>query len=149
MNGHEHSIFLVDDDEDDCLLIRDAFLEIHTGTKLVLFATGQDLIDHLTTLSEDELPSLILLDLNMPMMNGYEVLQTLRANELLQCIPVLILSGGSYKNAIKECYRLGANAFMSKPSSFAELIGILAETHAYWLKTVRIPSTVGTAPDLR
>jgi len=149
MESRDMSIFIVDDDEDDRLLIRNALLDVCSDTKLVFFSNGEDLLNDLIALRDDKFPMFILLDLNMPTMTGFDVLQALRASDQLRCIPVLVLSGTNYESAIRECYGLGANAFMSKPTSFTELTNMLAITHRFWLNTVRLPGAVGATTLLR
>ena len=84
-------------------------------------------------------PSLILLDLNMPRVNGTEVLERLREEPELSRIPVVILTTSDEERDISRSYALGANAYMVKPSAFDEMVSFAQIVKAHWLEAVRLP----------
>jgi CheY-like chemotaxis protein len=139
MTSPEHTIYVVDDDEDDRLLIKQVFTKTCVDCALRFFTEGQLLLDHLETLSADDLPTLLLLDLNMPLTDGYTVLKAMRSNELLKEVPVLVLSGSVNAQSVKQSYRLGANTFLSKPTDFTQFVNLVAIVQQHWLRTVIVP----------
>lgn len=138
MKNATFCIYAVDDDDDDRILIETA-LKPYSDCEVTFFSDGEALLNELSTSPEDKLPTLILLDLDMPRVNGYEVLESLRTSRALRSIPILVLSGTRDEQTVRRAYELGANAFMSKPNTFLELNGLLQLTHTYWLKTVHTP----------
>lgn len=113
-------IILTDDDIDDRMFFEDAIEEINIATELKTFNHGQDLMDYLCNDCE-ELPSLIFLDLNMPIKNGMECLIEIRKTPRLQNIIVAIYSTSSSEEDIEETFVNGANIYINKPTSFNEL----------------------------
>ncbi|RZA24562.1 MAG: response regulator [Proteobacteria bacterium] len=132
MTNQQACLYAVDDDEDDQLILRIA-LKGHPEYELVCFSSGEALLARLATLASRQLPQLILLDLDMPGMHGYQVLETLKARPAWQSIPVLILSGTPPDQMAEKAYSLGASAFISKPNTFSQLQDWLAPTCAFWL----------------
>lgn len=139
MENSQFCIYAVDDDEDDRLLIKMA-LEAYSDCEVTFFEDAESLLAALSDSPEESLPALILLDLNMPPVDGYEVLRVLRTTPALCFIPVLVLSSTRSEQAVRKAYQLGANTFMSKPDTFNGMIQLFGLTHAYWLKTVHIPA---------
>lgn len=118
------NIYLADDDLDDCMLFREAILELSVKTKLTISNDGNQLM---TTLDKTvpPTPHVIFLDLNMPLKNGFECLSEIRQTEKLKNIPVVILSTTSNTDIIDKTYLLGANCYVTKPSSYALLIKVI------------------------
>lgn len=139
MKNEQFCIYAVDDDEDDRFLIKEA-LKSYSDCVVTFFEDGESLLSKLANSPKENLPSLILLDLDMPGVSGYEVLQTLRANPDLCFLPALVLSATRSEQTVRKAYELGANTFMSKPHSFPEMVQLLQSTYSYWLKTVHIPA---------
>lgn len=138
MDDTQFCIYAVDDDEDDRFLIRKA-LEAYSDCEVTFFEDGQALMANLLNSPEKNLPTLILLDLDMPRLDGYQTLETIRVNSTLRSIPILILSGNRNEAIVRRAYELGANSFMSKPSRIAELDRLFKATYDYWLKTAHTP----------
>lgn len=113
------SVFLVDDDADDQLLFGEALREIHSTA---LFETASDALDALKKLNTKvTIPELIFLDLNMPIMHGFECLKRIKANSTLQKIPVIIFTTSSSPLDIHTAKQLGAAAYFCKPMHFNHL----------------------------
>jgi len=87
----------------------------------------------------DALPWLVLLDLNMPRLNGFEVLERLRADERTRLLPVVIFSASDEWSDEREAHRLGANGYVRKPMGFENLRAILAELERHWLRVDAVP----------
>jgi CheY-like chemotaxis protein len=138
LTNNQFCIYAVDDDDDDQYLIKTA-LEPYLDCKVTFYDDGQALLSELSASFPKNLPSLILLDLDMPGINGYEVLQTLRRTPSLRAIPVLVLSGTRDEQTVRTAYELGANSFMSKPDSITGLNQLFKVTYEYWLKTAHTP----------
>lgn len=134
-------ILLADDDEDDRMMAREA-LEVSLLTNpLDEVVDGIELLEHLDRLLEsgDPLPGLILLDLNMPRMDGREALAKIKSNPELRHIPIVVLTTSKAEEDVYRTYDLGVNSFISKPISFEGLVGVMAEIGRYWLEMVELP----------
>lgn len=113
------TILYADDDFDDRNLFSEAFLEIKPGVSCITVSDGQELLKKLT--GETKLPDLIVLDVNMPVMDGRECLIALKRDRRLRTIPVVIYSTTTNPNEILDFYKLGALIFVRKPDTYAEL----------------------------
>lgn len=129
-------LLIVDDDLDDCLLVEEAWKETGLAVASQCTHNGHGLLQ---TLNSQSHPSLILLDLNMPVMNGKEALQALKANQDTQSIPVVVLSTSQREEDIREVYELGASGFIHKPSSYQAFLSIMETLGDYWFKTIMLP----------
>ena len=114
------SIFLADDDEDDCILFEDALREVCSQTELTTANDGDELITLMKT-NVPPPPDVIFLDLNMPRRNGFECLELIRKTKQWKDIPVVIFSTTGQEEMIKRVYEQGANYFIRKPGSFPKL----------------------------
>jgi CheY-like chemotaxis protein len=114
------SILLVEDDADDRMLFTDALNELTTDVRLKTASHCDDGIDALIK-PQDELPDLVVMDINMPGKNGLECLEDIRNHARLKKLPVVILSTDTAAEVIEDAYRRGANFYISKPNSFQEL----------------------------
>lgn len=91
-------------------------------------------------LSHEELPNIILLDLRLPRVDGFEVLQAIRSHEHTRSIPVIVVSTSERPGDISECYRLGANAYITKPVDYTSFLQKLSSLKDFWLKSAELPS---------
>ncbi len=132
------TILVADDDEDDRLLIKDAFSNSCQCVKLTFLKDGVSLIDYLDAEKAIK-PALIMLDLNMPRMNGIQALEILKSDSRLKDIPVIILTTSSEDDIIAETYCKGASSFIRKPQLFSELEQIVSIVSQYWCKIVLLP----------
>ncbi|WP_353718137.1 response regulator [Dyadobacter sp. 676] len=114
------SIFLADDDEDDCLLFEDALREVSTSAELMTASDGVELID-LMEKTVPPPPDVIFLDLNMPRKNGFECLDQIRKTKAWEDIPVVIFSTTGQEEMVRKVHEKGANFFIRKPGSFPKL----------------------------
>jgi CheY-like chemotaxis protein len=114
------SILLVEDDADDRMLFTDALNELTSDVQLKTASHCDDGIDSLIK-PQDDLPDVVVMDINMPGKNGLECLEDIRNNARLKKLPVVILSTDTDEDVIKDAYRRGANFYISKPNSFQGL----------------------------
>ncbi|MBO0936290.1 response regulator [Fibrella sp. HMF5335] len=126
----QHNIFLVDDDEDDIYLARLTFNEHFADWKLTSFNDGQELIDYLSENTTQPLPELIILDLNMPRLTGFEALTVLKQHAHWRRIPVAILTTSSNAEDRALSEELGACAFITKPATIEQLALVIADGKA-------------------
>lgn len=113
-------ILLVDDDEEDRQFFADALDHLDMNTDLTELTDGKSCIEYLNK-EIDDYPNLIFLDLNMPIMNGFQCLEKIRKNENLKDVIVAIYSTSSSEKDIEETFNKGANIYIRKPSSFKDL----------------------------
>lgn len=137
---------MADDDPDDRLMAREAFLECHLHNPLQFVADGEELMDYLHRRGrfDDDaaypMPGLILLDLNMPRKDGREALREIKSDPRLREIPVVVLTTSRAEEDIARSYRDGVNSFITKPVSFTALIEVVATLGKYWLQIVDLPA---------
>lgn len=130
----EKSILMADDDADDRFLVQAAFEDNNFLNKLVFFEDGEKLLTYLNHGTESiSVPDLIFLDLNMPKSDGKEVLNTIRKNHFWNDVVVIILSTSNSPEEITNAYRLGANCYITKPSSYEALKITINRIHNFWL----------------
>jgi len=129
----KNPIVIVDDDSDDRGLIKDAFLENNADKEFVLLENADLLLEFLKTAADSELPSLILLDLNMPGKDGREALKELKKDSRCRHIPVIVFSTSSLDKDRIVSYELGANCFLTKPSSYQEMIYLTDAIVKLWV----------------
>jgi CheY-like chemotaxis protein len=138
------TILMADDDEDDRELARDALAESRVLNDLHAVNDGAELLDYVRhegsyTAENAPRPDLILLDLNMPKVDGREALEALKDDPKLRSIPVVILTTSRAEEDIVRSYDLGANSFISKPVTFAGLVEVMRELGRYWVVIVELP----------
>lgn len=134
-------ILIADDDSDDCYLIRLAFEDCKIDNPIVFFKNGQEIVDYVNqpeTVGEKSI-GLIILDLNMPKMDGREALNKLKSNPLWRKIPVLVMTTSSAMEDVQKCYDLGANSFITKPSSYDDLNNTIRVMVKMWLNYAELP----------
>ncbi len=140
-------ILLAEDEEDYVLLIKHAFQKAVIPNPLHVVWNGEEAIAYLkgtgkySDREEFPLPSLLLLDLKMPRVNGFEVLQWLRSQPGLSTLRVLVLTSSDQIRDVNEAYRLGANSFLVKPSDFEDVIQLSRLIQDFWLKASCAPET--------
>jgi CheY-like chemotaxis protein len=143
------TIVIAEDDEDDYILTRDAFAESRLINNLIWVHDGEELLDYLTRHGEyaapesSPRPALILLDLNMPRMDGREALKRIKSDASLRRIPVVVLTTSRAEEDIVRSYDLGVNSFIQKPVSFSDFANALRLLGAYWLEVVALPPEIG------
>jgi two-component system, response regulator len=134
-------ILIADDDSDDCYLIRLAFEDCKIDNPIVFFKNGLEIVEYINKQDTTEPKSigLIILDLNMPKMNGKETLNNLKSNPFWRKVPVVVMTTSKAKEDIEECYDLGANSFISKPTSYEGLNDAVKTMAKLWLNYANLP----------
>jgi two-component system response regulator len=137
----EKIILLVEDNPDDELLTRRAFQKNNILNQLVVAHDGAEALDMLLGDNSvlPQMPTVILLDLNLPKVSGLEVLQRLRSNERTGLLPVVILTSSREEQDLVEGYRLGANSYVRKPVDFGEFLEATRQLGLYWLMLNETP----------
>jgi CheY-like chemotaxis protein len=121
---HKHTkIFLADDDSDDCLLFEEALRECCPVTELSVANDGIELMSLLE--KNQELPTVIFLDLNMPKKNGFECITEIRSKAQFNSIPIIIFSTTAQPEAVNKVYDAGANYYVCKPNSYQLLKDVI------------------------
>ena len=134
MNSNSKQFILIaDDDAEDRESIKEALVANNCRHEFIMMENGEELIKYLHNIKESEYPTLILLDLNMPVKGGKEALKEIKQNKLLAHIPVVVFTTSSSDKERNDMYRLGANCFITKSHSHAEQIDIAASLVKLWL----------------
>lgn len=138
-------IHMCDDDPDDQLLVNDALEEARLGNPIDFSNNGKELLEYLNRegkfshLVDEPLPGLILLDLNMPIMDGREVLSKIKQHDKFRSIPIIVLTTSKAEADIARTYDMGVNSFIMKPVSFDNLVDMIRSVSDYWFHLVSLP----------
>ncbi len=137
-------ILMAEDDPDDQLITRKALEENRVANPLVIVENGELLLDYLHRRGKfaqeaSVTPCFILLDLNMPRMDGREALKLIKQDPALKKIPVVVLTTSKAEEDILKSYNTGANSYITKPVTFAGLVGVIRSLKNYWLEIVDLP----------
>jgi two-component system, response regulator len=139
MNLDEMEILLVEDNPTDAELTMRALKRKNLANQLVWVKDGAEALDFIFAQGQfqdrdpEELPRLILLDLRMPKVDGFEVLKKIKANERTRKIPVVVLTSSQQDQDVVESYKLGVNSYVSKPVAFDEFIDAVSTLGLYWM----------------
>lgn len=135
-------ILIAEDDADDRYLLKAALEESGITGEVAYVENGVEVINYLELISKEtgklNYPKFILLDLNMPKMDGREVLKKIKSNDLFRKIPVIIFSTTKNQMEVKRCYDLGANTYVVKPVSYDTLVETIRNICAYWFNTATL-----------
>jgi CheY-like chemotaxis protein len=142
------TILLADDDEEDRELARDALQDSRLANEMKFVVDGQDLLDYLRhegrwTQKDAPRPGIILLDLNMPKMDGREALAEIKADESLRRIPIVVLTTSKDEADVLSTYDLGVSSFITKPVTFGGLVDVMKTWTQYWFEIVELPNGAG------
>ena len=128
-------ILIVDDDADDREILRDAFMSKHKDHREYVFIeTGDHLLEYLENGDTEELPALIMLDLNMPGKDGREALKEIKGSARLRSIPTIVFTTSGSQRDKDISYDLGANSFITKPDTFNKLVEMVNCISQIWLQ---------------
>lgn len=135
----EKDILLVEDNPDDVELTRIAFAESGASYNLIVVCDGAEAVDYLlargTHADRDakDLPALVLLDLNLPKLDGREVLHVIRNHAATKTLPVVVLTTSAEPYDVDRVYELGANSYIQKPVEFDRFVEVVRQIGLYWL----------------
>jgi two-component system, chemotaxis family, response regulator Rcp1 len=133
-------VLLVEDNPADARLVLETFKEGHFLVDLKVVRDGIQALHILREASPQDLPDLMLLDLNLPRKNGFEVLAEIKNMETLRSIPIIIMTTSDAPKDIVRSYELHANAFITKPVALEEFIETIRKVEEFWLTVVRYPT---------
>ena len=138
MNRSAH-ILLVEDNRMDVELTLDAFREAKLGNSIHVASNGTDALDYLfgrgpyADRTAHPLPNLVLLDLKLPGIDGFEVLRQIKSAPILKRLPIVILTSSKDEGDRALSYDIGANSYLVKPVSFDGFLGVVLQIEGYWL----------------
>ncbi|WP_299778942.1 response regulator [uncultured Formosa sp.] len=127
---HVLKILLIEDDMIEVMKLNRAISSLQLNHKIIEANNGEDAL-HLLEKKED-LPDIILLDLNMPKINGIEFLNILKQDDVLKYIPTIILTTSSNQKDLLECYKIGIAGYVLKPLKYEEYVSKIEKLLAYW-----------------
>lgn len=139
------TILLVEDNPKDEILTLRSLKKCHVANEVVVVRDGAEALDYLFATGDyaerdlSDLPTVILLDLKLPKIDGLEVLRRIRADERYHLLPVVILTSSDEERDILAGYELGANSYVRKPVVFADFSRAVADLGCYWLLTNEPP----------
>jgi CheY-like chemotaxis protein len=139
-------ILMAEDDADDRMLAARALTQNWVANPLITVNNGEELLDYLfqrgkySDPASSPKPCFILLDLNMPRMDGREALKIIKSDENLKRIPVVIMTTSKAEEDIFASYNVGANSYITKPFTFIGLVQVIKALKDYWLEIVELPS---------
>ncbi|MFT7677841.1 MAG: CheY-like chemotaxis protein [Planctomycetota bacterium] len=140
------TILLIDDDPGDCELTRRALKAAGSEAKMFTVGNGEEALDYLnqrgrfSSLDDAPTPDLILLDINMPRLDGRGFLKKLREETNLRSMPVVTLTTSMDSRDVDEMYQLGTNSFVTKPNNIGEFVKVIESINQYWFGVVSLPS---------
>lgn len=143
------TILMAEDDPDDRQMTREAFAESHLNNDLRFVEDGVELMDYLCRRGKyadpasSPFPGLLLLDLNMPRMDGREALREIKKDPRLRNLRVVILTTSKAEEDIHRSYDLSATSYISKPVTLSALIDVIRTMGKYWLEIVELPNGGG------
>ena len=138
----QRRIIVIDDNEDDRLFIQRAFAKEAPDARILLYESADTAIEDMRRDGPGALPDLILLDINLVDLNGFDALQRIRGSpELMACV-VIILSTSKAPRDVLRAYRLKANAFMSKPEDLTAFGEVAERICAFWFESATLPSNI-------
>jgi len=141
----DRCVLLAEDDPNDVFFLQHAFKETGIQNPLVAVGDGQEAIDYLSGVGKYSdrkqfpFPGLLILDLKMPRKTGLDVLQWLRQEDELRCVPTIMLSSSAHPTDVEKAYRLGVNAFVVKPPGTSERAELVRMIKSFWLTLNEAP----------
>lgn len=135
-------ILLVEDNLGDARLIQETLKDGRIRNQIHLTKDGQAALDYLEagkTGTIPGLPELILMDLNLPRMDGWELLQRIKADPVLKVIPVIVLTSSDSERDIRRCYELAANCYLTKPLDLDAFMKVVLSLGEFWCSIVKLP----------
>lgn len=139
----EIDVLLVEDDPGDVLMTREAFEENKVANRLAVVSDGESAMTYLRKegpYADAPTPDLVLLDLNLPRMDGREVLAAMKGDDNLRSIPVVVLTTSEAEEDVLRSYALHANAYVTKPVDFQRFIDVVRQIDDFFVQVVRLPA---------
>ncbi len=136
-------LLLVEDCPSDVWLVKEALKRANIPVQVMVAEDGVAALEHMRLVNEGRAarPDLILLDLNLPRRNGREVLADLKASPVHRHTPVLVMSSSHEEDDIRECYRLNANCYITKPSTLDDYFEVVRSIEEFWFLVAQLPTS--------
>ena len=137
----EHSLLIIEDNNEDFQTVVRALKKCGFSSSIYHCESGDDVMEYLKKTEnppageEITVPELILLDLNLPGMDGKEILAKIRQNEIYKKVPVVILTTSKNERDVEECYAYGANSYIEKPVDMEKFLATVKQIKEYWFET--------------
>ena len=138
-------ILFADDDKDDQIMVKEAFEDNRLANDLRFVNDGNELLEYLNRKGKyndpksSPKPDLILLDLNMPKMDGREALNEIKKDDTFRRIPIVVLTTSKAEEDVIRTYDLGVNSYITKPVTFEGMVNIVRLLEEYWFQIVKLP----------
>lgn len=142
IHSNDHSILMAEDNPDDIMITQKAWKEGQITNPLYIVNNGEEAIEFLNkkgSYNDAPSPSLLLLDLKMPRMDGFEVLSKIKGDDRFRKMPIIVLTTSDREEDIERAYDLGCNSFICKPMNFENFVKVMIEIQQYWLILCKIP----------
>jgi chemotaxis family two-component system response regulator Rcp1 len=139
------SILLIEDNPGDVRLTKEAFSESRNNITLNVVGDGAAAMDYIQQAGmygSHLMPDLILLDLNLPKLNGLDVLERIKKHEQWRSIPIVVLTMSESERDIAESYSMHVNCYITKPLDFGSFVDVVQQIEDFWLSIVRLPGMV-------
>lgn len=136
-------ILLVEDNEGDIVLTKEALEEKKIISKVSVVKNGKEALDFVFQKGDyesAEVPDLILLDINLPLKNGHEVLEIIKFDDRTKKIPVVMLTTSSSRDDIDRAYKLNANCYITKPVEIDDFMKAITSIENFWVQLVKLPN---------
>ncbi|WP_295335076.1 response regulator [Flavobacterium sp.] len=136
-------ILLVEDNEGDIILTLEAFEESKVKTNISVVKNGQDALDFLfkrAAFNAAETPDLILMDINIPIFSGHDVLKIIKSDDILKTIPVIMLTTSSNQKDIDKAYQNYTNSYVTKPIEMDDFLKTILKIEEFWLQLCKLPN---------
>lgn len=144
-------VLVCDDSSEDALFLERAFRKAGINARLDAVTSGESALDYLLgrgTFTERKVPMLVILDVKMPGMDGFDVLAWVRGHPDLRKLPVLMLSSSGRDEDVDRAHELGCNAYAVKPHRLEDLVGLVGSIEEFWFKRNRYPTCCGRIGEL-
>lgn len=138
-------ILLVEDNEGDILLTTDALHEGKIKNTISIAKDGWEAIQFLEKkgkYKDEKTPDLVLLDVNLPKMNGHEVLKNIKSNDKIKHIPVIMLTTSSTEKDVFQSYQNHANCYITKPVELNDFLEVVTSIENFWISVVQLPTKI-------
>lgn len=135
-------ILLIEDNEGDILLTKEAFCEGKINNSISVVKDGWEamlFLEKKEMFADAKSPDLILLDVNLPKLNGHEVLKRIKSNPQIQHIPVIMLTTSSSETDVFKSYHNHANCFITKPVEINNFLEVISSIEEFWISIVQLP----------
>jgi len=142
ISSHDYPILMAEDNQDDIIITQRAWIKGQIQNKLFIVNNGEEVIDFIFkkgSYTDVPTPAIMLLDLKMPKMDGFEVLELIKTSDQYKRIPIIVLTTSDREQDIQRAYDLGCNSYIVKPVNFESFIKAVIESHHFWLIQCKIP----------